>query len=140
VLVVPLAFLSRPEPLALAQELVSGVSGGLKVSSVLFVVALAGATVTPWQLFFPQSNVVDKRITGRWLAYERADTLIGTLVFAVVAIAIVATCAFAFDGTALHGGFVDAGGVARGLATRLGRPACCSRSCCSMDRSCELWW
>ena len=67
--------------------------------------------------------MVDKRITGRWLAYERADTLIGTLVFVLVAIAIVATCAFAFDATALHGGFVDAGGVARGLATRLGRPA-----------------
>ena len=47
VLVIPLALLSRPQPLALAQGLVPGVSGGLKVSSVLFVVALAGATVTP---------------------------------------------------------------------------------------------
>jgi Mn2+/Fe2+ NRAMP family transporter len=122
ILVVPLALLSRPEPLAIAQGLVPGMSGDLTSSSVLFIVALAGATVTPWQLFFHQSNVVDKRITGRWLAYERADTLLGALLFALVAIAVVAACAFAFDGTALHGAFVDAGGVTRGLAGRLGRP------------------
>ena len=27
----------------------------------------------PWQLFFQQSNIVDKRITPRWINYERAD-------------------------------------------------------------------
>jgi Mn2+/Fe2+ NRAMP family transporter len=122
-LVVPLALLSRPQPLALAQGLVPGMSGRFSESSVVFIVALAGATVTPWQLFFHQSNVVDKRITGRWLGYERADTLLGTFAFAAVAIAVIATCAFAFDGTSRHGGFVDAGGVAQGLASVLGRPA-----------------
>jgi Mn2+/Fe2+ NRAMP family transporter len=123
VLVVPLAIVSRPQPLGLAQGLVPGLSGGLTESSVIFIVALAGATVTPWQLFFQQSNVVDKRITGRWLAYERADTLVGTFAFALVAIAVMAACAFAFDGSTLHGGFVDAGEVTRGLASRLGHPA-----------------
>jgi Mn2+/Fe2+ NRAMP family transporter len=123
VLVIPLAVMSKPRPLSLAEGFVPGMSGGLRASSILFVIALAGATVTPWQLFFHQSNVVDKRITGRWLAYERADTLIGTVAFVLVAIAIVMTCAFAFDGTALHGSFVDAGGVARGLGSRLGHSA-----------------
>jgi Mn2+/Fe2+ NRAMP family transporter len=122
-LAIPLALVSRPEPAELGRGFVPGLSGGLTTGSVLFIIALAGATVTPWQLFFHQSNVVDKRITGRWLGYERTDTLVGTVIFALVAIALVATCAFAFDGTALHGGFVDAGAVARGLAGRLGHTA-----------------
>jgi Mn2+/Fe2+ NRAMP family transporter len=122
-LVIPLAATSRPQPLTLARGFVPGLDGGLTTPSVLFIIAIAGATVTPWQLFFHQSNVVDKRITGRWLGYERTDTLVGTVIFALVAIAIVATCAFAFDGTAWHGGFVDAGAVARGLASRLGHSA-----------------
>jgi Mn2+/Fe2+ NRAMP family transporter len=123
VLVIPLALMSGHRATGLAGEAVPGLGGSLTDSRVLFVVALAGATVTPWQLFFHQSNVVDKRITGRWIAYERADTLIGAAVFALVAMTIVATCAFAFDGTSLHGGFVDAGAVARGLASRLGASA-----------------
>jgi Mn2+/Fe2+ NRAMP family transporter len=41
------------------------------------VIAVVGTTVAPWQLFFQQSNVVDKRITARWLNYERVDTAIG---------------------------------------------------------------
>jgi Mn2+/Fe2+ NRAMP family transporter len=122
-LVVPLALMSRPRPMNLAQGFIPGISGGLTGGGVLFMVAIAGATVVPWQLFFHQSNVVDKRIASRWLAYERFDTLIGTLLFALVALVIISTSAFAFDGTAFHGAFVDAGTVARGLADRLGRPA-----------------
>ncbi len=44
--------------------------------TALVVTALIGTTVAPWQLFFQQSNVVDKRITARWRRYERADTVI----------------------------------------------------------------
>lgn len=94
------------------------------------VVALVGATVSPWQLFFHQSNVVDKRITMRWLAYERLDTLLGTVLFTLGAVAVVAACAFAFDGTAAHGAFVDAGALEHALARRAGRrPPPSSRSC-----------
>jgi Mn2+/Fe2+ NRAMP family transporter len=121
-LVIPLAIMSRPQPVALAHDVVHGTAGGLS-RGVLFAIALAGATVAPWQLFFHQSNVVDKRITGPWFHYERGDTLIGTAVFAAVAIAVIAVCASAFDGTPFHGQFVDAGEVARDLATRLGHPA-----------------
>ena len=54
---------------------------------------MVGTTVAPWQLFFQQSSVVDKRITARWLGYERADTAIGTLLFAVGAVAVLAATA-----------------------------------------------
>ncbi|HUK68923.1 MAG TPA: NRAMP family divalent metal transporter [Streptosporangiaceae bacterium] len=89
-------------------------------STVLVVIALIGTTVAPWQLFFQQSNVVDKRITARWLPYERADTIIGTLLFAVGAVAVLAACALAFSGTVLHGAFLDAGTVADDLRRRAG--------------------
>jgi Mn2+/Fe2+ NRAMP family transporter len=121
--VIPLVFLSHPHAGHVAQAFGPGLSHGLSGTGVLFVIALVGTTFAPWQLFFQQSNVVDKRITARWLGYERIDTLIGTLVFLVGAVAVLATCAIAFAGTSLHGGFVDAGVVARGLEGRLGGAA-----------------
>jgi len=123
VLMIPLVIDSKPHPVEVVDGLVPGVGGSFTAGTVLFTIALVGATVAPWQLFFHQSNVVDKRITSRWLGYERMDTLIGTLFFALGAVAIIATCAFAFGGTPLHGAFVDAGSVATGLQARLGHTA-----------------
>ena len=37
--------------------------GGLNSTLLLLITAIVGTTVAPWQLFFQQSNVVDKRIT-----------------------------------------------------------------------------
>jgi Mn2+/Fe2+ NRAMP family transporter len=79
------------------------------------VIAMIGSTVTPWQLFFQQSNVVDKRITARWLGYERADTVIGMLLFTVVGVAVLTACALAFSGTSWHGAVTDTGMIAAGL-------------------------
>ncbi len=87
---------------------------------MLVAIALIGTTVSPWQLFFQQSNVVDKRITARWLPYERADTAIGTVLFAVGAVAVLIACAAAFSGTSLHGAYLDAGTVADELSRRAG--------------------
>ena len=80
-----------------------------------------GTTVAPWQLFFQQSNVVDKRITPRWIAYERTDTIVGAFVVVIGAAAIMITTATAFHGTALAGQFHDAQSVAQGLADHVGR-------------------
>jgi Mn2+/Fe2+ NRAMP family transporter len=88
--------------------------------AALVVTAMIGTTVAPWQLFFQQSSVVDKRITARWLGYERADTAIGTLLFAAGAVAVLTACALAFSGTSWHGAFLDAGTVAAGLGHRSG--------------------
>jgi hypothetical protein len=49
-----------------------------------------GTTVAPWQLFFQQSNVVDKRITTRFPGYERADIALGTVLFAAGALGVLA--------------------------------------------------
>jgi NRAMP (natural resistance-associated macrophage protein)-like metal ion transporter len=114
--VIPLAILSHAGGRDdVSTGLIPGVEGGLSSSSVLVVIALAGTTVAPWQLFFQQSNVVDKRITPRWLAYERIDTLIGTIVLVVGAVAVMLACAWAFGGSPMHGAFSDTGAVADGL-------------------------
>jgi Mn2+/Fe2+ NRAMP family transporter len=122
-LVIPLVVLSHPHPVAVAHAFIPGIPSTIAPIGVLFVIALVGTTVSPWQLFFQQSNVVDKRITSRWLRYERIDTLIGTVLFLAGGVAVVVTCAFAFNGTAFHGVFTNAGTVAQLLAHRLGSVA-----------------
>ncbi|MGA2037412.1 MAG: divalent metal cation transporter, partial [Acidimicrobiales bacterium] len=65
-------------------------------------------------------NIVDKRITPRYLNYERADTVIGSFITVLGASLILITAAFAFAHTSLSGEFTNASGVARGLARYLG--------------------
>jgi NRAMP (natural resistance-associated macrophage protein)-like metal ion transporter len=114
--VVPLAILSHGAGgEGLSASLHPGAGGGFSSTFVLLIIALAGTTVAPWQFFFQQSNVVDKRITPRWLAYERVDTLLGAVLILLGAAAVMLTCAWAFGGTPLHGAFDDAGAVAAGL-------------------------
>ena len=66
---------------------VPGVQGGLNSTAVLLIIAIVGTTVAPWQLFFQQSNIVDKRITPRWINYERVDTVLGSFVVVIAATA-----------------------------------------------------
>jgi uncharacterized membrane protein SirB2 len=79
--------------------------------------------VAPWQLFFQQSNIVDKRITPRWINYERADTVLGSLVTVFAASLLMAIVASAFAHTSLAGNFTNAGGVAHGLQHYVGGAA-----------------
>ncbi len=90
---------------------------GATSGTLVLVMALVGTTVAPWQLFVRQSNVVDKRITPRWLGYARVDTAIGTVAALVVAGAVLVACAWAFGATP-HA-FSDAGGVAPALRADL---------------------
>jgi Mn2+/Fe2+ NRAMP family transporter len=114
----PLALLSGPHYGAVAYHLVvPGIQGGATSTAILLIIAIVGTTVAPWQLFFQQSNVIDKRITPRFIGYERADTTLGSIVVVVGAIAIEVVAVFAVRGTHLIGKFDDALGVARALET-----------------------
>jgi Mn2+/Fe2+ NRAMP family transporter len=120
-LVIPLAVFSHPRASAFFRGfVVPGVHGGFTSTSMLLVIAIVGTTVAPWQLFFQQSNVVDKRITPRWISYERADTVIGSLVTVFAASLIMAVVAAAFSGHALFGHYTNAEAVARGLSRYVG--------------------
>jgi Mn2+/Fe2+ NRAMP family transporter len=123
-IVIPLALLSHPRAGPIVHGFfVPSVHGGVNSTSALIIIAIVGTTVAPWQLFFQQSNVIDKRITPRWINYERADTIIGAVFVVVGGAALMITAAFAFDGTPRHGHFKDAHAVATGLEHTIGRPA-----------------
>jgi len=126
-LVIPLVVFAHPHAGPVFKNfVVPGVAGGFNSTSILLVIAIVGTTVAPWQLFFQQSNIVDKRITPRWLNYERADTILGSFVTVFAASLIMITVAFAFAGTVASGRFnnaTGAGGVAHGLEHYLGHAA-----------------
>jgi Mn2+/Fe2+ NRAMP family transporter len=120
VLIIPMVLLVHPTLKGTAGGLVPEFPGGLDSTVLLLIVAIVGTTVAPWQLFFQQSNVVDKRITTRWIPYARADLVIGIVVVMVGATALMAVAAFGLAGTTDVGNFADAGAVATGLAKHLG--------------------
>jgi len=110
---IPMLLMSHPEWGHAAKSfVVPGISGGISSDAVLLIIAIVGTTVAPWQLFFQQSNVVDKRITPRFMGYERADTVLGAFVVVIGAAALVMTGDWAARSTDTVGGFTDAGAIA----------------------------
>ncbi len=119
--VIPLAVLGHPRWGQVAHDwFVPSLPGGLNSTILLLIIGIVGTTVAPWQLFFQQSNVVDKRITPRWYRYEFVDTILGSVFTQIGAAGLMIVCAFAFTGTTLAGQFVDAGAVATGLSNTIG--------------------
>ena len=125
-LLVPVYLLSHPHPSQLAAGFftpsVPGGSGQL-ATVMLLIIGIVGTTVAPWQLFFQQSYVIDKRITPRFIRYERVDLVIGIAIVIVGGAALTGAVTAAFAGTAGHGHFTDAAGLAAGLAAHAGHVA-----------------
>ncbi|WP_372494653.1 NRAMP family divalent metal transporter [Mycobacterium colombiense] len=110
---IPMLLMSHPQWGHAAKSfVVPSISGGVSSDAVLLIIAIVGTTVAPWQLFFQQSNVVDKRITPRFMGYERADTVLGAFVVVVGAAALMMTGEWAARSTNTIGGFTDAGATA----------------------------
>ncbi len=107
-LMIPIAFIPHGSvgPIV-SGTFIPGVRGGLNSTSLLTIVAIIGTTVTPWQLFFQQSNVVDKRITARWMKSERTDTIVGAFLTNIEAAGLVIAAAFGFAATKFDNGFMD---------------------------------
>ncbi len=124
VVVVPLVLRAHVATSALAHGLVvPGIRGGATSASVLLIISIIGTTVAPWQLFFQESNIVDKKISPRWINYERADTVIGSIVVVVVAALLIATTAAGLSSHGGTGAYVNALEVARGLGRYVGHGA-----------------
>jgi Mn2+/Fe2+ NRAMP family transporter len=119
VVLIPLGLLSGPHYGPIAYHfVVPGIQGGISSDAVLLIIAIVGTTVAPWQLFFQQSNVIDKRITPRFMKYERADTSLGAFVVVGGAAAVLVVAVYAVRGTHLIGHFTDALGVAQALGDK----------------------
>jgi len=122
-MLVPVFFMVHPSVRQMAGDfLIPSVPRGGELSGVmLLIIAIVGTTVAPWQLFFQQSYVIDKRISPRFIAYERADLWIGIVFVTVGAVALMAIAAGTFAGHSEFGAFSDAGGVAVGLERYAGK-------------------
>jgi NRAMP (natural resistance-associated macrophage protein)-like metal ion transporter len=123
-LLIPVYILAHPATSELARGFVipqlPGSAGGLS-TVMLLVIGIVGTTVAPWQLFFQQSYVIDKRITPRFMKYEKADLSIGIVTVVVGGAAIMGATTVAFAHSHLFGHFTDAAGLAAGLQAYGGR-------------------
>src|SRR5271168_3663054 len=124
-LLVPIFFMVHPPLAQVARDLiVPQLPAGGKLSDVmLIVIGIVGTTVAPWQLFFQQSYVIDKRITPRFMRYEKVDLWIGIVIVVIGAAAVMGATAAAFAGTKGAGNFTDSAGLAHGIAAYAGRVA-----------------
>ena len=124
-LLIPVVIMAHPPIGDVARDfLTPQIPQGSKLSEVmLLVIAIVGTTVAPWQLFFQQSYVIDKRITPQFIAYEKADLWIGIALVIVGGIAMMAFAAATFAGRPEFGNFTDAGAVASGLGAYVGHSA-----------------
>lgn len=124
-LLVPLYFMVHPPLAQVARDfVVPQLPKGGKLSDVmLLIIGIVGTTVAPWQLFFQQSYVIDKRITPRFIKYERLDLWIGIALVIIGGGAIMAVTAATFAGHTEFGNFTDAGGIAAGLGKYAGKTA-----------------
>jgi NRAMP (natural resistance-associated macrophage protein)-like metal ion transporter len=103
---------------------VPGMPHGAQLSTVmLLIIGIVGTTVAPWQLFFQQSYVIDKRITPRFMAYEKVDLWIGIVIVIIGAGAIMAFTSGAFTGHPEFGNFTNAAGISQGLAKYVSKAA-----------------
>jgi len=70
-------------------------AGGITGDLVFLIIAIVGTTIAPWQLFFQQSCVAEKRLRFEDLKWARLDTLIGAVFTVLVAGCMMLTGAFA---------------------------------------------
>jgi len=92
-------------------------AGGLTGNLVFLVIAIVGTTIAPWQLFFQQSCVADKRLRFADLKAARIDTALGA-----VAVVAFAGCMMLVGDALYRGGlgYDDPAQMALALIPRIG--------------------
>jgi Mn2+/Fe2+ NRAMP family transporter len=90
-LFIPVAILARPNWHAAGRSLLTWLPlpRGSHYEVMVLILAMVGATVTPWMLFFQQSAVVDKGMQPRDISAGRFDTFLGAWLAALFAMAAV---------------------------------------------------
>jgi Mn2+/Fe2+ NRAMP family transporter len=86
-----MAFFSHPSASSVVRHtLIPSVPpGGITTNLVFVVIAIIGTTIAPWQLFFQQSCVADKRLRFADLKWARLDTFLGACFTVTVAGAMI---------------------------------------------------
>ena len=92
-------------------------AGGISMDYVFLTIAIVGTTIAPWQLFFQQSCIADKKLRFKDLNASRLDTLIGSVFTIVVAGGMMLAGAYLFKH---HLPYTDPAQMAGLLGPRLG--------------------
>ena len=94
-----LAFMMHPHWATVAHNFVVPTMpmGGITSSLVFLVIAIVGTTIAPWQLFFQQSCVAEKRLRFADLKWARLDTLVGATFTVLVAGAMMLVGNYGFE-------------------------------------------
>jgi Mn2+/Fe2+ NRAMP family transporter len=86
--------------------------GGVTASLMFLIIAIVGTTIAPWQLFFQQSCIADKRLRFSDVKWARLDTFLG----AVFTIIVAGCMMIAGNAAKLHGiAFLDPAQMANDL-------------------------
>lgn len=81
---------------------------------IFLIIAIIGTTIAPWQLFFQQSCIANKKLRFQDLKFEQLDTFLGAVFTIIVAGAMM------FCGRAVGAHYVDAGQMAGFLGAKWG--------------------
>lgn len=126
-LLIPILYMVHPPLTQVLSDFVipkiADVPNGDLSAVILLVIAIVGTTVAPWQLFFQQSYLIDKRITPRFIRYERADLNLGIALVVIGAVCIIAFTAQIFAHRPEFGNFTDPKGIAVALGQDYGHLA-----------------
>ena len=88
---IPVALMSHPDWSAVGHAFATWkpLPQGRTADVLELLLAVIGATVTPWMLFFQQSTTVDKGLTRQDIRFGRIDTIIGAVLAAAAAVATI---------------------------------------------------
>ncbi len=121
-LLVPILIMVHPPATQLLHDFfIPHLPTGKLSDIMLMMIAIVGTTVAPWQLFFQQSYVIDKRITPAFMKYGIADLWLGIVIVIIGAGAMIAFSTATFAGHSEAGQFTDAVAVASGMSKYEGR-------------------
>jgi Mn2+/Fe2+ NRAMP family transporter len=91
--------------------------GGITADLTFLVIAIIGTTVAPWQLFFQQSCIADKKLRFSDVQWARLDTFVG----ACITITVAGCMMLAGNASRIHGfNFTDPAQMAKDIGTFAG--------------------
>lgn len=70
--------------------------------AIVITTATVGTTLAPWGIAFIQSYAVDKRLTPNDVRFERIDVIVGSVLTAVIGVAVVVACAATLHAQGVH--------------------------------------
>lgn len=113
------ALLAKPDWLVAAKNVVIPTVHS-DTGYLLMLTALVGTTIAPWQFFYLQAGVVEKRVGPRQYPQARADVLVGSISCMVIVFFII-VCTAATLYVSGHRHIADAAEAAKALEPLAGR-------------------